>query len=91
MNYKQAFEATFERPVSTFGGHVYDAIGLLTVAVNLAGGDTSPKALRDNLEKIDGFVGTAGVFRFSSEDHNGLDASAFEMISIENGDWKLMD
>ncbi|MFW5735620.1 MAG: ABC transporter substrate-binding protein, partial [Oceanidesulfovibrio sp.] len=91
MNYKQTFETTFEKPVSTFGGHAYDAIGLLTVAMQLSDNETSPEALRDGLEKINGFIGTAGVFNLSPEDHNGLDVSAYEMITIENGDWKIMN
>ncbi|TVM36356.1 ABC transporter substrate-binding protein [Oceanidesulfovibrio marinus] len=91
MMYKNVYEETFKSPVSTFGGHAYDAIGLLTAATSLSGGDTSPQALRDNLEKVDGFIGTAGVFHLSPEDHNGLDASAFVMVIIENGDWKVME
>lgn len=91
MTYKQGYERTFESPVSTFGGHAYDAIGLLTVAMQLSDNETSPEALRDGLEKIDSFIGTAGIFKLSPEDHNGLDATAFEMITIENGDWKIMN
>ena len=53
------------------------------------GGSTDPQDIRDNLEKITGFVGTGGIFNFSATDHNGLTAEAFEMVVIENGDWTI--
>ena len=49
-----------------------------------------PEAVRAALEKITGFVGVGGVFNFSETDHNGLDASALEMVQIEKGDWKIV-
>ncbi|TVM16280.1 ABC transporter substrate-binding protein [Oceanidesulfovibrio indonesiensis] len=91
MDYKESYEKTFQSPVSTFGGHAYDAIGLLAAAMDHSGNDSSAEALRNGLEKVKGFVGTAGIFTLSPEDHNGLDATAFEMITIKNGDWKIMD
>jgi branched-chain amino acid transport system substrate-binding protein len=30
-------------------------------------------------------VGTAGVFNFSPEDHNGLTMDSFEMLTVKNG------
>jgi branched-chain amino acid transport system substrate-binding protein len=30
-------------------------------------------------------VGTAGIFNFSAQDHNGLAIDAFEMLTVKNG------
>ncbi len=89
-DYIQAYESRFEQPVSTFGGHAWDAISLLKQAMEAAGSD-DPQAIRDALEGVTGFVGTAGTFNFSPTDHNGLSLEAFSLVRIEEGDWKLME
>ncbi len=89
LAYKAAYETRFNQPVSTFGGHAWDALGIVKAAVERAG-SAEPQAIRDALEQVEGYVGTAGVFNFSPMDHNGLDATAFEMIIIENGEWVIM-
>jgi branched-chain amino acid transport system substrate-binding protein len=86
--YKADFEAKYS-PVSTFGGHAYDAITLLKKAMETAGTD-NPAKVRDALEQTKGFAGTAGIFNLNSEDHNGLTKDAFVMVKIENKDWKLI-
>jgi branched-chain amino acid transport system substrate-binding protein len=87
--YVRDYEARFNTPVSTFGGYAYDALMLIKQAIE-TGGSAEPAAIRDNLEKIQGYVGASGVFTFSAEDHNGLDEHSFEMVTIENGDWKIL-
>lgn len=89
LDYSADYEATFKQPVSTFGGHAYDALHLIAAAVR-AGNSAKPQDIRDNLEKIKGWWGTAGQFTFSPNDHGGLDKSAFEMIVIDKGDWKIL-
>ena len=49
-----------------------------------------PAAIRDALEKIRGFYGTAGEFNFSPEDHSGLTEEAFAMVRIAKGDWEML-
>ncbi len=88
--YAREYEARFAQPVSTFGGHAYDAIMLLAEAMRM-GGSADPAAIRDNLERITGFYGTAGRFDFSETDHNGLSLDAFEMVIIRDGDWRIAD
>ncbi|TVM36354.1 ABC transporter substrate-binding protein [Oceanidesulfovibrio marinus] len=88
--YIEKYEAEFNQPISSFGGYAYDALMLVTKAIEM-GGTADPTSIRDNIEKIDNFVATGGVFNFSAEDHNGLDASAFEMVIIENGDWNIVE
>ena len=31
------------------------------------------------------FAGTGGVFKYSRDDHTGLDKTAFEMLTVKNG------
>jgi branched-chain amino acid transport system substrate-binding protein len=90
LKYIKDYETQFKSPVSTFGGHGYDAFMLVADAIK-RGGSAEPKAIRDNLEKITAFVGTAGIFTFAPMEHNGLDGSAFEMVKIVKGDWKIAD
>ena len=76
------------RTSSTFGGHAYDALLVLTEAIKKAGSADREK-VRDAIENLKGFVGTAGVFNFSPTDHNGLDLDAFEMLTVKNGKFVL--
>ena len=88
-SYIREYEAKFHQPISTFGGHAWDAMMLLTQAVRNAK-SAEPAAIRGALEKIRGFYGTAGEFSFSPEDHNGLTEEAFVMVRITSGDWEML-
>ncbi|MEN6428146.1 MAG: ABC transporter substrate-binding protein [Phycisphaerales bacterium] len=81
--YKTDYEARFKEDASTFGGHAYDALLVLTEAIKKAG-STDKKAVRDALENLKGVVGTAGVFNFSAQDHNGLGLDAFTMLTVKD-------
>ncbi|MCA1986688.1 MAG: ABC transporter substrate-binding protein, partial [Desulfovibrio sp.] len=83
------YEALYNMPVSSFGGYAYDALMLIVEAITM-GNSAESQSIRDNLEKIRGFVGTGGIFNMSAEDHNGLTSDAFEMVRIEQGDWKIV-
>ncbi|BBD10041.1 ABC transporter substrate-binding protein [Desulfovibrio ferrophilus] len=87
--YAKDYQTRFKAPVSTFGGHGYDALVLTLKAIE-NGGSAEPQAIRDNLEKLSGFVGTAGIFNFSANDHNGLNEDAFEMVAIKNSNWTIV-
>ncbi|BBD10039.1 ABC transporter substrate-binding protein [Desulfovibrio ferrophilus] len=86
--YVKDYETKFNIPVSTFGGYAYDALMLVKAAIEKAG-SADPSAIRDSLESITGYVGATGEYNFSKTEHNGLDESAFVMVAIENGDWKV--
>ncbi|HET6519399.1 MAG TPA: ABC transporter substrate-binding protein [Geminicoccaceae bacterium] len=90
VDYKRAFEERWNQPVSTFGGHAYDALFILKDAIERAG-SKDPEAVREAIERTEGFIGTAGEVNMSEDDHLGLDLSAFRMLEIEDGDWKLVD
>ncbi len=87
--YKKAYEEKYREPVSTFGGHAYDALKLVIVALQQAGPDRAK--IRDELENIKGFVGTGGIFNFSPEDHSGLTKEAFEMLTVKEGNFTLTE
>jgi branched-chain amino acid transport system substrate-binding protein len=89
LGYKRAFEARYKQDVSTFGGHAYDGLMLAVEAIKKAGGTDKAK-VRDALESVRGFMGTAGVVNMSARDHLGLDLTAFRMLEVHNGDWALV-
>lgn len=91
--YKNAYEAKWGGSANTFGGHAYDAFKLAVMAIEkaAAGGSVSHSTIRDQLEKITGFVGTGGIFNFTAEDHNGLTKDGFVLVQIVDGNWKLAE
>jgi branched-chain amino acid transport system substrate-binding protein len=90
LGYKTAYEKKWGSSVSTFGGHAYDGL-FLAVAAMKAAGSTDKAKVRDEIEKTSGFMGTAGEVNMSASEHLGLDLSAFRMLEIRNGTWKLLD
>jgi len=87
--YIRDYDQRFKQPVSTFGGHAWDAVTLLAQAIRNANA-AQPGAIRDSLEKVRGFYGTAGEFTFSRDDHSGLTEEAFAMVRITEGDWEML-
>jgi branched-chain amino acid transport system substrate-binding protein len=86
--YEKAYRERYKEDVSTFGGHAYDGLMMLTDAIKRAGG-TDREKVRDALEATKGYMGTGGLVNMSSTDHMGLDLTAFRMVEIRNGDWTL--
>jgi len=82
--YKKDYESRYKEDVSSFGGHAYDALTVVVEALKQAGTPDREK-VRDAIENLKGFVGTAGVFSFSATDHTGLDLTAFEMLTVKDG------
>lgn len=89
LDYKQDFQDEYDRTADTFGGHAWDAIQLAFKAIEKGGSDKAK--IRDELEKIQNFVGTGGVFNLSAEDHIGLGSDAMMMVQIKNGEWAAAD
>lgn len=83
LDYKNAYESRYKDRASTFGGHAYDALHLVVDALKAVGPDKAK--IRDYIENKKGFVGTAGVFNFSPQDHCGLDKTAFVMYVVKGG------
>lgn len=89
MAYVEEYEAKYKEPISSFGGHAWDALSLVVNAIKKAGSDRAK--IRDELEKTTGFVGQHGIFNFSPKDHNGLSKNAFNMLVVKNNDWAFAD
>ena len=84
VEYKKDYESRYKEDVSTFGGHAYDAVLILVEGIKKAK-STDKEKVREAIENIKGLVGTAGVFHFTSLDHNGLGMDAFEMLTVKDG------
>ena len=89
MAYKKAYEAKYHEDVSTFGGHTNDALMILARALREAGSDR--EKVRNSIEHMKNFIGTAGIFNFSPTDHNGLDIDAFAMLTVKDGRFVLLE
>ncbi|MFP5407474.1 MAG: ABC transporter substrate-binding protein, partial [Gammaproteobacteria bacterium] len=90
MAYQKAFVERYNTPVSTFGGHAYDAIMIATEAMKKAG--TTDKAkVRDAIEQTSGFMGTSGPVNMTPKDHAGLGLTAFRLVEIRNDAWTIVD
>lgn len=89
MDFKSAYEEYTGEPVSTFGGHGWDALYWVVEAL-----ETLPEglslaeqrsAIRDYIEtNIVDWPGTAGIFTLSPEDHAGLDYTSFTWFNVED-------
>jgi branched-chain amino acid transport system substrate-binding protein len=88
LDYKTKYEEKYKDHVSTFGGHAYDALMLVVDALRAAGDD--PQKIRDYLETAR-FIGTGGIFQFSPTDHCGLDKTAFEMLTVKDGKFVVLE
>lgn len=86
--YKKDYESRYKEDVSTFGGHAYDAVLVLTTALAKAGTPDCDQ-VRSAIESIKGLPGTAGIFSFSAEDHNGLALDSFEMLTVKDGKFAI--
>ncbi len=88
-SYTRTYQQKSGQTVSTFGGHAYDGLTILTQAMGRAKSADKAK-VRDEIEKTKGYVGTGGIVNMSPTDHMGLDLTAFRMLEIKNGDWTLV-
>jgi branched-chain amino acid transport system substrate-binding protein len=88
VEYKKEYEDRFKEEASSFGGHAYDAMLILVEAVRKAGSNDREK-IRAAIENLKNFVGTTGIFNFSSTDHNGLGLDAFEILTVKDGKFVL--
>jgi branched-chain amino acid transport system substrate-binding protein len=94
--YVQAFEKANGTGSVAFGSYIYDAGLLLQHAIPAALKKANPgtlefrQALRDALEDTKELPVANGVMTMTADNHNGLDRRARVMLTIENGQWKLL-
>ncbi|GAB4431525.1 MAG: ABC transporter substrate-binding protein [bacterium] len=87
--YEEDYKARYKSEPGTFGGHAYDAVMMVVEALKKVGPNKAK--IRDYIEKnIKKWPGTGGIFNMSEKDHCGLDMTAFEMVTVKNGDWEIL-
>ncbi len=84
---------------SLYAGHTWDITFLLAEALKKVDPSLDPAKeadlvkiraqIRDNTEKIRGFVGQNGIFTYSSDNHNGLPPRCYVPVVVEKGKWTL--
>jgi branched-chain amino acid transport system substrate-binding protein len=94
--YSAEYKEKFGETPSTFGGHAYDGVMIAAKALEAADPDlgdvkAARAALRDAIEKVRGYVGTAGVFNMSAEDHCGLAPEAFAILTVKDGKFTILE
>ncbi|MBE0479880.1 MAG: ABC transporter substrate-binding protein [Dehalococcoidia bacterium] len=94
--YKSDYEAQYGvGSVNTFGGHAYDALSMVVMALEeLPEGlslTEARAAIRNYVESIEGFAGTGGVFSMTPTDHLGMAPGSIVMIKIIDGEWTWID
>ena len=96
LEYIGAYEKMYGAKPATFGANVYDAGLLLTRAVPEAAKRGKPgtpefrAALRDALEGTRELVGTQGVYNMTPADHSGFDERGRVLITVKDGNWRLL-
>ncbi|NYT84740.1 ABC transporter substrate-binding protein [Pollutimonas harenae] len=96
QDYIKRYQDMYGEKPATFGANVYDAGMLLEQAIPQAAKVAKPgtkafrSALRDALEQTKELVATQGVYNMSPEDHSGFDERGRELITVQDGQWKLL-
>jgi branched-chain amino acid transport system substrate-binding protein len=88
VSFRDEYRKQYKEDPSTFAGYAYDGLTLAVAAIKRAGGTDKAK-VRDELEAVKGYVGTAGLVTMSATDHMGLDLSSFRLVEIKGGKFKL--
>lgn len=87
-NYIKDYQTAYNAPPNAFGGYAYDGLMMLVKAIEKAGADSAK--IRDELEKMDNFVGISGIFSMSATDHSGLNQEDLVLVEIKDGKWQLV-
>jgi len=96
QDYVAAYEKAYGAKPATFGANVYDAGLLLQRALPEAAKRGKPgtpefrAALRDALEGTRDLVGTQGVYNMTPADHSGFDERGRVLITVKDGNWRLL-
>ena len=82
--------------VNPFSGYSYDAMLLLSHAIPAAvqkgapGTEAFRVALRDAMEATHDLVGVSAVYDMTPTNHNGQDARAAVLVSVQHGEWTVL-
>lgn len=83
------YKAKYNQNPSTFAGHAYDGFMIAIESLKKAG--TDPNKLRDAIEQTSDWPGISGVFTMTPEDHSGLTKDALMMVTVDTGQWKVIE
>lgn len=84
------YKSKFNSEPTNFGSYGYD--NLMLVVEALRAGATDRESIREYLENdIVDWTGATGIFNFSADDHNGLQADSMVMAIIKDGKWTLLE
>jgi branched-chain amino acid transport system substrate-binding protein len=82
---------------SLYSGHSWDMVYLIAEALKKVDPKLDPtkkadvvkirEQIRDNIEKVKGFVGQNGTFNFAPDNHNGLGPKCYVAVVVQNGKW----
>lgn len=96
LKYMNDYKKMYGSYPATFGANVYDAGLLLEKAIPTALKAAKPgtaefrQALRTALEQTKNLPATQGVYTMTPMDHSGFDKRGREVITVKNGQWKLL-
>lgn len=76
------YKAKYQTDATTFIGHPADALTLIEKAVKKAAG-TDREKLAEAMSAGISFPGANGMFRFTAENHNGLNSSSRSMVMLK--------
>lgn len=74
-------------PISTFGGHAWDAVQIAVKALGEVGPDAAKLQAYFDGGKVKSFVGVSGVFNWTSSDHTGIAKESMVLVEIKKGTW----
>lgn len=86
------YMAAYKVPAPVYAQHAYDAFIILEKALQSIKGPITRDAIRDAVEKVE-VSGTNGYFRFSAQNHSGLDSTSrsFVMLRSVKGSWLAVE
>lgn len=88
LNYIEEHKAKYGVEPDVYGAEAYDGMLMALKALQAANSFDKEK-IRQALEKLE-FVGTNGLYKFSSKSHYGLQKADAVVMEWRNGDWNLL-
>jgi branched-chain amino acid transport system substrate-binding protein len=88
VEFSRTYTERFKLPPPPSAAEARDAVYAVAMALKKSGPDRAK--LRDELEKINNFVATAGTYNFSPTDHNGIGTKDLVIVGVEGGKFVLL-
>lgn len=77
------YRARFRAEPTTFVGHPHDALELIDRAVQTSGGQPDRERIAEAIRSGIAFPGANGQFRFTAQNHGGLDENSRSMVMLQ--------